>query len=285
MDSSVAIKGFPIGSLTVGQGNLLWIVGPCVLENESLALRVASRLAEAAIRQSRQIVFKGSYTKANRLRGDSYTGPGIDSGLRTLERVKQESGLPVTTDVHTETEAVRAAAVVDILQIPAFLCRQTDLVVTAAKTGLPLNIKKGQFLSPSDMGHIAAKAAAVGNNKILLTERGTTFGYGDLIVDFRGLPVMRATGHPVCFDASHSVQSPGAVDGRSGGKREFLLPLLRAALAVGVDAVFCEVHPDPANAASDAQTQWPLAELDKLFEAADRVIEGEHSPSKDTHAR
>jgi 2-dehydro-3-deoxyphosphooctonate aldolase (KDO 8-P synthase) len=260
---------FSVGNVTVGDGTMVWILGPCVLESRELALTVAETLSKSVTRDNRRIIFKGSYIKANRLRGDSYQGPGLDEGLRILETVKNATGLPVTTDVHTVSEAQAAAQVVDLLQIPAFLCRQTDLVVAAAKTGKPINIKKGQFLAPSDMAHIADKAVAVGNDHIILTERGSTYGYGDLIVDFRSLPIMRSTGFPVCYDASHSVQSPGSSGGSSGGKREFLLPLLRAAVAVGVDAVFCEVHPDPYSAKSDKETQWPLGRISELFEVVD----------------
>lgn len=272
MATSHQVSAFPIGSHTVGAGRLVWILGPCVLESMDMALQVADVLAKAGERQGHQIVFKGSYTKANRLRADSYTGPGIEEGLRILESVKRQTGLPVTTDVHTTAEAEMAGAVADLIQIPAFLCRQTDLVVAAANTGRPVNIKKGQFLSPADMGHIADKVVRTGNRKVLLTERGTTYGYGDLIVDFRSLPIMRSTGHPVCYDASHAVQTPGSGGGHSGGKREFLLPLLRGALAVGVDAIFCEIHPDPSSAKSDAQTQWPLADAQALFDSAERVL-------------
>ena len=251
--------------------DLVWILGPCVLESLDLALRVADRLAEAS-RDGRAIIFKSSYAKANRLRGDSYIGPGLEEGLQILERVREASGLPVTTDVHTPYEAHAAADAVDLLQIPAFLCRQTDLVVAAAETGKPINIKKGQFMAPADMGHIADKAVQAGNEKVILTERGSTHGYGDLIVDFRSLPIMRGLGFPVCYDASHSVQTPGSAGGQSGGRREFLLPLLRAAVAVGVDAVFCEVHPDPLSAMSDRDTQWPLERLADLWAAAERHV-------------
>lgn len=268
-DQHTEVRRFAIGNATVGGGELLWILGPCVLESRDMALQVAEQLASAAARDHRAIVFKGSYIKANRLRGDSYQGPGLEEGLRILESVKTSSGLPVTTDVHTVEEARATAEIVDLLQIPAFLCRQTDLVVAAAMTGKPINIKKGQFLAPSDMAHIADKAVSAGNAKVMLTERGSTHGYGDLIVDFRSLPIMRAAGFPVCYDASHSVQSPGSAGGASGGKREYLLPLLRAALAIGVDAVFCEVHPDPALAKSDRETQWPLDQLESLFDAAE----------------
>jgi len=266
------MRQFSVGKAHVGDGGVLWILGPCVLESRDLALKIADKLSTLAIRDKRVIVFKGSYLKANRLRSDSYQGPGLDEGLRILQDVATASGLPVTTDVHTVGEADAAAAVVDLLQIPAFLCRQTDLVVAAAKTGKAVNIKKGQFIAPSDMGHIADKAVAAGNDKIMLTERGTCHGYGDLVVDFRSLPIMRATGFPVCYDASHSVQSPGSSGGSSGGKREFLLPLLRAAMAVGIDAIFCEVHPDPSHAKSDKETQWPLDQVDKLFTTADSIV-------------
>lgn len=261
---------FRVGDYTIGSGKLVWILGPCLLESEDLALRVAERLAE--VRRQRRVIFKGSYDKANRLRGDSPRGPGLNEGLRILERVADATGLPVTTDVHSVEEAKAAASVVDLIQIPAFLCRQTDLIVAAAATGKPLNIKKGQFMAPSDMVHVAAKADVDGAAGVMLTERGSSFGYGDLIVDYRSLAIMRGAGYPVCYDASHSVQSPGSGDGQSGGKREFLLPLLRAALAVGVDAVFCEVHPDPVSAHSDRETQWPLARLDALWQTADSVL-------------
>ena len=266
------VRQFDIGNVTVGDGGQIWILGPCVLESREMALQVADALRRVVDQSRPSIVFKGSYIKANRLRGDSYQGPGLDAGLRILEDVKNASGLAVTTDVHTVADAHAAAAVVDMLQIPAFLCRQTDLVVAAAKTGKPINIKKGQFLAPADMAHIADKAVATGNDKILLTERGTSHGYGDLVVDFRSLPIMRASGFPVCYDASHSVQSPGSSGGSSGGKREFLLPLLRAAHAIGVDAIFCEVHPNPAQAKSDRETQWPLDKLNELFAVADAGI-------------
>ncbi|HUU44563.1 MAG TPA: 3-deoxy-8-phosphooctulonate synthase [Acidobacteriota bacterium] len=269
-NATIPVRPFPVGDLTIGDGGLLWILGPCVLESEEMALRVAERLAQAVRDNGHAIVFKSSYVKANRLRADSYRGPGLDAGLRILQKIRAETGLPVTTDIHLPSEAASVAEVVDIVQIPAFLCRQTDLVVAAAKTGKPVNIKKGQFLNPADMAHIADKAVQAGNDRVILTERGTTHGYGDLIVDFRSLPIMRGFGFPVCYDASHAMQTPGSSGGQSGGRREFLLPLLRAALAVGVDAVFCEVHPDPGQAKSDAQTQWPLDRLHDLWEAAER---------------
>jgi 2-dehydro-3-deoxyphosphooctonate aldolase (KDO 8-P synthase) len=278
------VHAFDIGPLAVGRGTMLWILGPCVLESETLALTVADKLAVIAERDSRQIVFKSSYTKANRLRGDSYQGPGIEEGLRILEKVRARTGLPVTTDVHTSADAALAAPVIDLIQIPAFLCRQTDLVVAAAMSGRPINIKKGQFLAPADMAHIADKAVQAGNPKVMLTERGSTHGYGDLIVDFRSLPTMRAAGFPVCYDASHSVQTPGSAGGASGGRREFLLPLLRAAVAVGIDAIFCEVHPDPDSAKSDREIQWPLERIDELFAAADVIAGIESLTAASAHA-
>lgn len=270
--ATTSTRQFQIGPASIGKGHLLWILGPCVLESEQMALSIANHLARVGLHSGRPIVFKASYTKANRLRADSYSGLGLDEGLRVLEKVRAESGLALTTDVHSPEEARTAAGVVDLLQIPAFLCRQTDLVVAAASTGKPVNIKKGQFVAASDMVHIADKAVRAGNEKVILTERGTTFGYGDLVVDFRSLPILRQSGFPVCYDASHSVQTPGSAGGRSGGKREFLMPLMRAALAVGVDAVFCEVHPDPENALSDKDTQWPLAKVADLFDAADQLM-------------
>ncbi len=266
-------RQFAVGSTTVGDGSLLWILGPCVLEAEDVTMRVAETLAREAMKQGRRVVFKASYSKANRLSASSYAGPGLEEGLRTLEKVRSITGLPITTDVHSPAEVGAVASVVDLIQIPAFLSRQTDLLVAAATSGKPLNIKKGQYLAAADMSHIAQKAARAGNDKIILTERGSTFGYGDLVVDFRSLAIMRAAGYLVCYDASHSVQTPGSSGGQSGGRREFLLPLMRAALAVGVDAVFCETHPDPAQALCDRDTQWPLERLLELWETADRILD------------
>lgn len=267
------VRQFPVGSTLVGDGTLLWILGPCVLESEDTTMRVAETLAAAAARQGRRVVFKSSYAKANRLSASSYSGPGLDEGLRTLDKVRSMTGLPITTDVHSAAEVGAVASVVDLIQIPAFLCRQTDLLVAAAESGRPLNVKKGQYLAADDMSHIAQKAVLAGNDKVILTERGSTFGYGDLIVDFRSLAIMRNSGFPVCYDASHSVQTPGSSGGHSGGRREFLLPLLRAALAVGVDAVFCETHPEPSAALCDRDTQWPLERLTELWETADRILD------------
>jgi 2-dehydro-3-deoxyphosphooctonate aldolase (KDO 8-P synthase) len=259
----VKIGGFPVG---VGHP-FAFILGPCVIESENITLHAAERLRSLADRIGNPVIFKASYEKANRTSLDSFVGLDFHEALAILARVKEEFGLPVLTDVHTTDEIPAVAKVADCLQIPAFLCRQTQLIVQAAQTGLPLNIKKGQFLSPANARHIADKAKS-GFGGVMFTERGTTFGYGDLVVDFRSLVVIRELGFPVCYDASHSMQKPGAADGRSGGAREFLLPLARAACAAGIDALFCEVHPNPAQALSDADTQWPLDRLDELIDNA-----------------
>ncbi len=244
---------------------LAFILGPCVVESEKIILFTAEKIRHLADRIDHPVIFKASYEKANRTSIKSFAGVGFEKALAILGRVKNEFALPIITDIHTTEEIPAVAEVADILQIPAFLCRQTKLIEAAARTGLPLNIKKGQFLSPSDTEHVAEKAAA-GSGGVMFTERGTTFGYGDLVVDFRGLAMIRQRGYPVCFDASHSVQKPGAAGGHSGGAREFLLPLARAAAAVGIDALFCEVHPDPASAKSDKDTQWPLDRIDELVD-------------------
>jgi 2-dehydro-3-deoxyphosphooctonate aldolase (KDO 8-P synthase) len=208
-------------------------------------------------------VFKASYAKANRTSGDSYRGPGFSEGLRSLARIREVADVPVTSDVHESTEVDDAAAVLDLLQIPAFLCRQTALIEAAARTGKPLHVKKGQFLAPSGMRHVVEKARAAGASGVVLTERGTTFGHGDLVVDFRGLPVMRSFGCPVLFDATHSVQRPAGVE--TGGDRAMIPVLARAAVAAGADGIFIETHPAPERARSDRESQWPLAELEELL--------------------
>ena len=254
-----------IGGIPVGGGNpLAFILGPCVVESEKTTLHIAGKLRALADQMKIPVIFKASYEKANRTNGISFSGLQFADALAILGKAKTEFGLPILTDIHSPDEIPDVADVADCLQIPAFLCRQTKLIVEAARTGLPLNIKKGQFLSPADARHIAEKAKD-GTGGVMFTERGTTFGYGDLVVDFRGLVIIRELGYPVCFDASHSVQKPGGAGGRSGGTREFLLPLARAACAVGIDALFCEVHPDPATALSDADTQWPLDRVEELI--------------------
>ncbi|MEW6050534.1 MAG: 3-deoxy-8-phosphooctulonate synthase [Candidatus Zixiibacteriota bacterium] len=252
----------------IENGELFLIAGPCVVESEQLCLTVAERLAELANRHKLPYIFKSSYKKANRLSASSFTGPGVDEGLSVLAKVKASLGLPILTDIHETTEILAASDVADVLQIPAFLCRQTDLVVAAGKTGRWVNIKKGQFLAPEDMALIAAKT---GTKKTMLTERGTTFGYRNLVVDFRSLVIMRQTGLPVVFDVTHSLQIPGGGGTVSGGQPQYSIPLAKAAVAVGVNGLFIETHPDPRSALSDAGAMVPLDEMPKLIEACLRV--------------
>ena len=240
-----------VGRAQVGPGQpLLLIAGPCVIEGEAQTLAAARKVAEVAQRQGLPAVFKCSFDKANRTSGKSFRGPGLTQGLRVLAKVKEETGLPVLTDVHEPAQCAKVAEVADVLQIPAFLCRQTDLLLAAAATGRPVNVKKGQFLAPTDMKNVVAKLREAGCRDVLVTERGATFGYHDLVVDFRGLVAMRKFA-PVCFDATHSVQQPGGQGDRTGGDRTLAPPLARAAAAVGIDALFCEVHEDPDRALSD----------------------------------
>lgn len=241
------------------------IAGPCVIESEGMVLQTVEGIMEIAQKLDIPFIFKSSYSKANRLSVNSFTGPGLEDGLRILARVKEELGVPVLTDVHSSTQVKAVSQVADLLQIPAFLCRQTELLLEAARSGLPLNIKKGQFMAPQDMGYIADKAESVGNGQILLTERGTTFGYRNLVVDMRSLAIMGQLGYPVVFDATHSVQLPGGGEGRSGGQREFVPLLLRAAVAAGCQAIYLEVHPQPEEALSDSASQWPLGGLERLL--------------------
>ena len=241
------------------------IAGPCVIETEKIAFQTAEEIKKISDELKIPYVYKSSYTKANRQSIDSYTGPGLDEGLKTLARVKREFDVPILTDIHSPQEAAPTAEVADVLQIPAFLCRQTDIVVAAAKTGKPINIKKGQFMAPEDMGAIAAKAEHFGNDQILLTERGTTFGYHNLVIDFRSLVIMKNLGYPVVFDATHSLQLPGAVKGKSGGQPQFIFPMARAAVAVGIQALFLETHPCVEEALCDASNMLPLQQLKKLL--------------------
>ena len=241
------------------------IAGPDVLESEDLALSTAAVLAEIAERRDLPLVFKSSYLKANRSAHDSYVGPGLDEGLEILARVKVETGLPILTDVHSIEEVGPAAEVVDVLQIPAFLSRQTFLIRAAARTGRVVNLKKGQFLAPDDVRLAVEKVTSAGNENVIVTERGTTFGYHNLVVDMRSLGRMREIGYPVVFDATHSVQLPSAGDGESGGEREFVSLLARAAVAAGVDGLFVETHPDPPSAKCDAASQWPLESFEPLI--------------------
>ncbi len=242
------------------------IAGPCVLEDDPLNLRVADALRRLGEELDVPVIFKASFDKANRSKRSSPRGPGLEAGLEALARVREESGLPVLTDVHEPAQAALAAEVVDVLQIPAFLCRQTDLLVAAGATGKAVNVKKGQWMSAVDMAHAVQKVRGAGGETVAVTERGTFFGYGDLVVDMRSLARMReATGAPVVFDGTHSVQRPGQADGSSGGDRRFIPPLVRAAVAAGCDGLFLEVHPEPATAPSDATNMLPLSELPDLM--------------------
>jgi 2-dehydro-3-deoxyphosphooctonate aldolase (KDO 8-P synthase) len=245
---------------------LFLIAGPCVIESESLVLSTAETLRDMTNDLKLPFIFKASFDKANRSAADSFRGPGLERGLRILERVKQELGVPVLTDVHEDTPLDEVAAVVDVLQTPAFLCRQTNFIQSVARQGKPVNLKKGQFLAPWDMRHVAAKAQAAGNEHIMLCERGASFGYNNLVSDMRALAVLRASGWPVVFDATHSVQLPGGEGNRSGGQREFVPVLARAAVAAGIAGLFMETHPDPDQALSDGPNSWPLARLRGLLE-------------------
>ncbi|MEC4672838.1 MAG: 3-deoxy-8-phosphooctulonate synthase [Nitrospirota bacterium] len=242
------------------------IAGPCVIENEQVIMETASRVAEIAKEAGFPYIFKSSYDKANRSSIHSFRGPGLEKGLALLQKVKDQVGIPVLTDVHSVEEAERAGKVVDVLQIPAFLCRQTDLLIAAAKTGRTVNVKKGQFLSPWDMKNVINKLEESGTTRILLTERGATFGYNNLVVDMRALPIMRGLGYPVIFDATHSVQLPGGGGTISSGQREFIAPLARAAAAAGCDGFFMEVHPTPDTALSDGPNMVPLSDLKGLLQ-------------------
>ena len=255
-----------VGTFRIGNDERLFLIaGPCVIESERLAVETAESLSRIADRHGVGVVYKSSFDKANRTSHRSFRGPGLEAGLRILERVRREVGLPVVTDVHEDTPLDEVASVVDVLQTPAFLCRQTNFIQSVARCGKPVNIKKGQFLSPWDMAHVAEKARATGNRDIMLCERGASFGYNYLVSDMRSLAVMRRTGCPVVFDATHSVQMPGGQGERSGGQREFVPVLARAAVAAGVAGVFMETHPNPEQALSDGPNAWPLGEMEALL--------------------
>ena len=259
------IKPFKVGGATFGDGRLTLIAGPCVVESRAHALFMARECQRRAQDAGLDYVFKASYDKANRSSHASYRGPGISAGLEALRAVKEETGLPVLTDVHAVSQVEEAARVADVLQIPAFLCRQTDLIVAACGTGRAVNVKKGQFLAPSDARNIVEKARASGCERLLLTERGFTFGYNNLVVDMRSFPVMRSFGVPVVFDVTHSLQLPGGLGSATGGQSEYIEPLARAGVACGVDAVFMEVHEAPERALSDGPNALPLARMGALL--------------------
>lgn len=263
---------------------LIVIAGPCAMESRNQTLEAAAALKEIFTAADIPLIFKSSFDKANRSSGASFRGVGMIDGLAVLAEVREQYGLPVITDIHLPEQAAPVAEVADMLQIPAFLCRQTDLLLAAAATGKPVNIKKGQFLSPWEMRHVLAKARSTGNNSICLCERGTSFGYNNLVVDMRGLEIMKATGYPVIFDATHSVQLPGAGDGKSGGQREFVATLARAAVAVGVAGLFLETHPDPDKAPCDGPNMLPFSALPSLLvllKEMDRLIKTTTNREKD----
>jgi 2-dehydro-3-deoxyphosphooctonate aldolase (KDO 8-P synthase) len=260
-----------IGNITIGGKNpLAFIAGPCVIETEDITLSIAGKLKDYTNKNNIPFIFKSSYDKANRTSVNSYRGPGIDEGLRILQKVKEKFEVLILSDIHSVNEIKKAADVLDVIQIPAFLCRQTDIIVAASKTGKPVNIKKGQFLAPLDIKNIIEKFTSTGNHNLLVTERGTSFGYNNLVADMRSIPIMQGFGFPVIYDATHSVQLPGGLGNSSGGQREFIEPLARAAVAAGCDAVFMEVHEDPDTALCDGPN---MLNLEGFFELAERLVE------------
>ncbi|HMB33108.1 MAG TPA: 3-deoxy-8-phosphooctulonate synthase [Methylomirabilota bacterium] len=281
MTAGAAPRAVPVAGLTIGGGApLVLIGGPCAIEDERHALMMAERLQRITSDAGVPFIYKSSYDKANRSSVHSYRGPGLKEGLRILARVKETTGLPVLSDVHEVVEVEPAAEVLDVLQVPAFLCRQTDLLLTCGRTRRPVNVKKGQFLAPRDMGNVVTKIRSTGNESILLTERGTSFGYNNLVVDFRGLPIMRGFGYPVVFDATHSVQLPGGAGDRSGGERQYVQALARAAVSVGVDALFMEIHEDPdrtmadGRPLSDGPNMLRLDDLPRLLNEIAAIVSG-----------
>ena len=271
----MTVKSIEIApGVKAGDGQPLFLIaGPCVIESEELILSTAERLKSICTSLNIPLIFKSSFDKANRSSITSFRGPGIEKGLKILDKVKLEFDLPLITDIHTPEQAKIAAEFVDILQIPAFLCRQTDLLVAAAETGKTVNVKKGQFLSPWDTGNIVDKVKESGNEKVCLTERGSSFGYRHLVVDMKGIPAMRENGVPVIFDATHSVQLPGGLGKASGGMREYVPTLAKAAVAAGVDGLFLEVHPDPDQGKSDGPNMWPLDKLEELLKKIKAISE------------
>jgi 2-dehydro-3-deoxyphosphooctonate aldolase (KDO 8-P synthase) len=265
------VKPIQIANLSIGSGPLLLVAGPCVIEGEAHALGLARAIRDIAARVGVPYVFKASYDKANRTSARSFRGPGLDAGLRILRRVRDEVGVPVLTDIHVPAHAAPVAEVADVLQIPAFLCRQTDLLVAAAQTGRAVNIKKGQFLAPADMRHAIAKITSAGNERVIVTERGTTFGYNNLVVDMRAFPLLREFGYPVVYDVTHSLQLPGGGDGVTKGHAQFIEPMACAGVAAGVDGVFMEVHEHPESAKSDAENALRLDHLEPLLNRLVRI--------------
>jgi 2-dehydro-3-deoxyphosphooctonate aldolase (KDO 8-P synthase) len=263
----------PVWKSLTRPNRLFLLAGPCVIESEALCFKVAASLQKTCAKLGITYVFKASFDKANRTSGKAFRGPGLDEGLAILDRVRQKFGLPVVTDVHTETQAAIAGEVVDILQIPAFLCRQTDLIEAAVLTGKIVNIKKGQFLAPGDMRNVVNKVRALGGKQLALTERGTSFGYNNLVADMRSIPIMKRTGCPVIFDATHSVQLPGGGGDKTAGQREFAPVLARCALAAGADGLFIETHPEPDQAMSDGPNMIPLAEMPGVLKGLLKVYE------------
>ena len=261
-----------VGAFTIGSGHpLAFILGPCVIESPAHALDLALAIQDIASRCNAPVIFKASFDKANRTSGASFRGPGLEAGLRTLADIKARTGLPILTDIHESGQAAPAAAVADVIQIPAFLSRQTDLIAAAARTGAVVNIKKGQFLSPRDVRHVIAKVTNEGNERLLVTERGVSFGYNNLVVDMRSFPMLRELGYPVVFDVTHSLQLPGAGDGVTAGLAEYIEPLASAGVAAGVDAVFMEVHDEPARARSDAANALRLDHVEPLMRKLQRI--------------
>jgi len=269
----VAVKPFKVGNVEIGGGDLFLIAGPCLVESESHALKMAEAIRAITNRVGVPYIFKSSYDKANRTSIDAHRGLGIGEALKILGRVRSEAGVAILTDVHATDQVQAAAEVADVLQIPAFLSRQTDLIVEAARSGRAVNIKKGQFLAPGDMQHAIEKATSQGNERVMITERGTSFGYNNLVVDFRGIPIMREFGYPVVHDVTHSLQRPGGLGSASGGDSQFIEYLARAGVACGVDGVFMEVHDNPEAALSDGPNSLPLARLEPLLEKLKAIHE------------
>jgi 2-dehydro-3-deoxyphosphooctonate aldolase (KDO 8-P synthase) len=264
-----------VGQIEIGDGRPVIIAGPCAVESREVVFETAEIVKKLADKYNFQLIFKSSYKKANRLSGKSFSSIGMHEALRILAEVREVLEIPVLTDVHAVEEVRTVVEVADILQIPAFLCRQTDLVVAAAKTGKPVNIKKGQFMAPEDMGEIAKKATGVGNDDVMLTERGTFFGYHNLVVDFRSLIIMKSLGYPVIFDCTHSLQLPSGAGIQSGGQPEYVIPFAKAAAAIGIDGLFLEVHPDPSKALCDAASMLHIDHFEEFLKAVDLIVSGE----------